>query len=160
MVDWAKVRAAFLAPFPASEVDFRAMKTPQEYKGKMVAPVVAFVDARAIQDRLDDAVGPENWSFVPSVAATKDGAVTAAIGLLTVYGVVKGDIGDCNATERNKASVSDALKRAAVQWGIGRYLYRLPRMYAAFVQKGKDWRLADGELERLRGLLPQEKVMK
>lgn len=153
-IDWQTVRAALAAPFAPCEVEFRAMLTPREYQGGYTAPVAAYVDARAIQDRLDDVVGPQFWSFIPQVAATANGAVTAAIGLLSVHGVVKGDIGDAEATERNKASVSDALKRAAVQWGIGRYLYKLPKMYARFVKKGKDWKLADGELERLRGLLP------
>src|SRR5690606_5926758 len=34
--------------------------------------------------------------------------------------------------DRRKAAVSDALKRAAVKFGIGRYLYRLPQQWVDY----------------------------
>jgi hypothetical protein len=34
--------------------------------------------------------------------------------------------------DRTKAAFSDALKRAAVKFGIGRYLYRLPQLWADY----------------------------
>lgn len=58
-------------------------------------------------------------------------SVATVKGRLTVLGVTREDIGE--AGEGNlgtlKAASSDALKRCAVQFGIGRYLYDLPKQW-------------------------------
>lgn len=155
-LNWSEIRAALAAPFPITDIDFRPIGEPREYKGQMTAPVGAYVDARAVQDRLDDEIGMENWELQITPAATKDGKVTAAVASLFIHGKCKSDIGDCSGDEASKGSASDSLKRAAVQWGIGRYLYRLPDMYAVVEQRaGKNWRLAKGEADRLRKTLPK-----
>jgi hypothetical protein len=52
---------------------------------------------------------------------------------LTVMGVTKEDAGEASQEDEPlKSAVSDALKRAAVHFGIGRYLYYLPRVWAPF----------------------------
>lgn len=147
-IDWQ----ALGAPFPPKDVSFRIQTTPKD--GQTRALVVAYVDARAVADRLDEICGKEGWSFdwQPILTGTVDGkpAVLAAKGILTIGGVSKSDVGDAGDTEPTKASVSDSLKRAAVLWGIGRYLYDMPRMYAETVKHGRSTYLADGEEARLR----------
>src|SRR5581483_5898395 len=78
---------------------------------------------------LDDVVGVENWQdkydFLP------DGSVVCRLRLkLGGRWITKTDVGSPSeqpdSGDRVKAAVSDALKRAAVKFGIGRYLYRLP----------------------------------
>jgi len=44
---------------------------------------------------------------------------------LLIFGKARSDVGTPANTEPVKSAYSDALKRAAVQWGIGRYLYSL-----------------------------------
>src|SRR5262245_21951395 len=44
------------APFPADEVQFK----PQVVKGNR-ALAIAYIDARAVMDRLDAVVGVQNW---------------------------------------------------------------------------------------------------
>src|SRR5208283_5312845 len=45
---------------------------------------------------------------------------------------VGGASGQPDPGDRRKAAFSDALKRAAVKFGIGRYLYRLPNQWADY----------------------------
>lgn len=147
-IDWA----ALNAPFPSKDVSFRIQSAPKE--GQTRALVVAYVDARAVGERLDEICGKDGWSFdwQPVLTGNVGGkpAVLAAKGILTIGGVSKADVGDAGDTEPTKASVSDSLKRAAVLWGIGRYLYDMPRMYAEAEKFGQSWYLKRGEEDRLR----------
>ena len=81
----------------------------------------SYVDARAVAQRLDDVVGPGGWNFTVDVAASD-----VVKGSLAIGGVVREDIGYPNSdddAEPYKSAVSDALKRCAVLFGIGRHLY-------------------------------------
>jgi len=112
----------FKEPFAANVIHWRPGSTNKD-KTKCIA--LAYVDARDVMKRLDEVVGPENW---------KDSYEEFASGRLicTLYIRIDGEwigksdgAGD-SAIEGAKGGISDALKRAAVRWGIGRYLYYLP----------------------------------
>ena len=49
--------------------------------------------------------------------------------------------------KRVKGGLSNAMKRAGVQWGIGRYLYKLPTTFAIFGADGRKTRI-EGEVHR------------
>jgi len=86
---------------------------------------VAYVDARQVQDKLDDVVGAENWQTKYEAI---DGQLFCHLGIYnedTHEWVWKSDTGTESMAEKEKGQVSDAFKRAAVQWGIGRFLYSL-----------------------------------
>ena len=120
------VQRRLQAPFSAHLVGWRAAAFN---KDRSRALLLAYVDARAVQDRLD-AICPDGWSFELTVI---EGAASPTVkGRLTVLGVTREDIGGAGEGERGtlKAAASDALKRCAVQFGIGRYLYDLPRTWA------------------------------
>lgn len=113
------------APFSAHLVGWRAAAFN---KDRSRAMLLAYIDARAVQDRLD-AICPDGWSYELSVV---EGAATPTVkGRLTVLGVTREEIGEAGEGEFGtlKAAASDALKRCAVQFGIGRYLYDLPRQW-------------------------------
>src|SRR5215216_3819262 len=121
-VDVNAIAQALAAPFEVNEVKFK----PQTVSGNR-ALAVPFVDARMIQDRLDDVMGPANWqgTFNP----LPDGSVVCRLSLrLGGEWITKEDVGGQSEQpdegDRRKAAFSDALKRAAVKFGIGRYLYR------------------------------------
>lgn len=100
---------------------------PYKYKPQSVkfgkATMVAYIDARDVQDLLDEVVGPENWQTDFRVINEN---MFAGIGVKTESGWVwKWDCGVESNVEVEKGEASDAFKRAAVQWGIGRFLYRL-----------------------------------
>ena len=100
------------------------------------ATALAYVTNRAIQQRLDDVVGPENWknefrewhggSTLCGIGIrVREKAGCESCGLLPAEWVTKWDGADDTHMEATKGGLSDSMKRAAVQWGIGRYLYRL-----------------------------------
>jgi hypothetical protein len=55
--------------------------------------------------------------------------------------------------EAEKGGLSDAFKRAAVHWGIGRYLYRLDSPWVAIEQAGKSYKIAESERGKLMAVL-------
>jgi hypothetical protein len=121
--DLKAVALALAAPFDPAEVKWKA----QVVSGNR-AMVVAFVDARVIQDRLDDVVGVMGWQ--DAYETLPDGAVTCRLKIrVGQRWITKMDVGGQSEQpdegDRRKAAFSDALKRAAVKFGIGRYLYRL-----------------------------------
>jgi hypothetical protein len=53
--------------------------------------------------------------------------------------------------EAEKGEASDAFKRAAVKWGIGRFLYDLPEMRLKVAKSGKSYQPADEQGNALYG---------
>jgi hypothetical protein len=132
-------------PFPVEKISFKVQTKPSENGNSLI---VAYIDARVVMDRLDDVVGGE-WS--DSYAAAVSGGLECS---LTVLGVTRRDVGkDDNENEQEKSAYSDAFKRAAVKFGVGRFLYDLPKMWAKVRPIGKTFVLADGEESRLRAMV-------
>jgi hypothetical protein len=90
----------------------------QSVNGKK-AICVPYLDARAVHERLDLVVGRGNWQNTYDA----DSGV-ASIGIL-IDGEWrwKSDVGTVSKQDPIKGKASDAFKRAAVLWGIGRDLY-------------------------------------
>jgi hypothetical protein len=130
-IDWQ----ALAAPFSDEDLEWRGHGKPTS-NGKLL--VLPYVTNRAIQQRLDDVVGPDKWSNAFHVGP--QGGVLCTITLLTDSGPIsKTDGADNTDIEAIKGGLSDAMKRAAVQWGIGRYLYSLPKYFIAKDDTGKCW---------------------
>jgi hypothetical protein len=121
--------------------------------------VVAYIDARDVMERLDDVVGPDNWSFDWTPVCIVNGEVVVAKGSLTVCGITRSDVGEAGDIEKSKASISDSLKRSAVHFGIARHLYDLGAQYAAIDSNGnilpqEKARLNDLLIARINGTMP------
>ncbi|HEX4588957.1 MAG TPA: Rad52/Rad22 family DNA repair protein, partial [Gemmataceae bacterium] len=124
------ITQALSAPFDLKEVKFK----PQMVQGDR-ALALAYVDARVIQDRLDDVLGVEGWQDEYEVLP--DNSVICRLRLkIGGEWVTKMDVGgpseQPDGGDRIKAAFSDALKRAAVKFGVGRYLYRLPSQWVDY----------------------------
>lgn len=105
-------------------------------KNKPSASCVAYIDARDVMKLLDEVVGAENWQD-----DYKDlgGQIFAGIGIKTNGGWVwKWDTGSESNIEKEKGQASDSFKRAAVKWGIGRFLYDLEIKYVETNEPKKD----------------------
>lgn len=104
------------APTPAEEV-----KQRQGPGGK----TLDYIDARFVMDRFDAAVGPGNWQ--DRYELLPGGSVQCGIGVRNPNAdddwIWKWDVGDQSDIEPTKGAYSDAFKRAAVKWGVGRDLY-------------------------------------
>lgn len=82
---------------------------------------VPYQDARDVQRVLDHVVGPENWT---NEALSVGGKMYMNLGIrIGDDWVYKTDVGTESNIEKTKGEASDALKRAAVMWGIFRNLY-------------------------------------
>lgn len=142
-INWQLLRD----PFPAEDVRWRIQQSGSA-SGKPWAQVMAYLTNRAIQARLDEVIGPDRWCN--HFREGPGGGVICGISILVDNGewVEKWDGADSTDVEAVKGGLSDAMKRAAVQWGIGRYLYGLGVGFAQVCAKGtpgsKNARLKDG----------------
>ena len=86
------------------------------------ASCVAYIDARDCQDILDQVCGQENWQ---TIYYESSGLLFCKVGIKIEEDewVWKSDTGSESNVEKDKGHVSDAFKRACVNWGIGRFLY-------------------------------------
>jgi hypothetical protein len=128
---------ALSGPFDPREVKFK----PAVVSGNR-ALALAYVDARVIQDRLDEVLGVAGWQ--DEYECLPDGSVVCRLRLrLGDEWITKMDVGGPSEQpdegDRRKAAFSDALKRAAVKFGVGRYLYRLPQQWCDYDPKKKQF---------------------
>lgn len=144
-IDYARLKA----PLPPDAIEWRVGRAGSGDAG-VWAKVLAYMTSRAVQDRLDDVVGPENWRVEYRMVGD---ALSCGIGVrVGDEWVWKWDgAGHLSASDglsesdATKGDFSNAMKRAAVQWGIGRYLYRLPEGWANVHDNGAHYgRLKDG----------------
>ncbi|MBY3073441.1 hypothetical protein HFO71_24310 [Rhizobium laguerreae] len=108
------------AEFPRDAISWRAQSVTKDGTKAMA---LAYIDARDVMDRLDDVCGSENWQDRYEFHGTR----TICYLSIRVDGewVTKADGAGDSDVEAEKGAISDALKRAAVKWGIGRYLYSI-----------------------------------
>lgn len=130
-----EIREALAAPFPASELKWK----PQKVSGER-ALAVAYIDCRAVQNRLDDVLGIANWQ--EDIVPMGDGSALCKLSLrISGEWITRCDVGSPSQQpdegDRRKAAVSDALKRAAVKFGVGRYLYAIPVQWCPYDAESK-----------------------
>lgn len=157
------IRERLAAPFPASDIEFRAGATNKE-KTKCLA--LAYLTARAVQERLDDVLGIDGWydTYRPGPG----GGVLCALSVrIDGEWITKEDVADNSDIEPVKGGVSDALKRAAVKFGIGRYLYKLDSVWVPCQERGRSvvikesprlpaWALPRGDGSKPQTLMAEE----
>lgn len=139
---------ALSAPFPPDRVSWRVGSTT---KDKSRGLALAFIDARDVYDRLDAVAGPANWQLRYTHADKK---TVCEIGLrIGEEWVWKANGAGDSDVEAEKGALSDAAKRAAVLWGIGRYLYDLESPWVELEPKGQSYIIKPSEMGKLRTLL-------
>jgi len=125
-------------PFPESDIEWRVDRGGKTSNGKLWAFVLAYVTNRAVQERLDTVVSGFNWSN--KLIETPSGGKLCGIGIRSDDQsdfVWKWDGSDNTNYAAFKGGLSGAMKRAAVQWGIGRYLYNIEQSWANIHDNGK-----------------------
>ena len=137
---------ALCMPFAAEEIDWRVGSTTQD-KSKGMA--LAYIDARAVMDRLDSVCGPENWQCNYSQGVGT--SIVCNLGLRMPNGdwIWKADGAGATDVEGEKGMLSDALKRAAVRVGVGRYLYQMDSPWVALEPAGRSFKIPDTERKKL-----------
>jgi hypothetical protein len=110
--------------FEPNDIEWRLQQCGKGSNGKIWGMALAYVTNRAIMNRLDEVCGPENWKN--EFKAAPDGGILCGISIkVGDEWVTKWDGAENTDIEAVKGGLSGAMKRAAVQWGIGRYLYKL-----------------------------------
>jgi hypothetical protein len=128
------------APIQPNEIEWRVQSVTST--GKMI--VVPYINNRCVMQRFDSAFGPTNWTsefreitngFICrlTVHYTDDHEAV----LKTIY---REDGASKTNIEPEKGGISDAMKRAAVQFGLGRCLYDYPKVFIECNEKYiPDW---------------------
>lgn len=99
-------------------------------KNKPSAACVAYIDARQVAARLDEACVQgliEGWERAHEVI--NDNLYCHLSLWIDGRKYTRSDCGVESQTEGEKGESSDAFKRAAVNWGIGRFLYDMDVQY-------------------------------
>ena len=111
------------APTPKEEIKWR-----EGPRGRQLA----YVDARYVMDVLDRVCGPENWQCKYDWSDGKRLVFTIGIRVSgSGEWIWKADGAGETDIEGEKGAFSDAFKRAAVRFGVGRDLYHLQSQKAA-----------------------------
>jgi len=146
----AEASGWLLRPFPQGAVELKPTATTQDKSRALASP---YVDMRCYYSRLDKICGPESWSS--SITLSDRGAVCA----LTIFGVTKSATGDYPIDPRDENVVtsaeSQAFKRACSAFGLGRYLYSLPQVWAAYDEKKKQIIDVAGVVKEMYASLPK-----
>lgn len=120
-------------PFSKDDVHWRLGATNRE---KTSGIALAYIDARHVMERLDQVVGVANWQR--EYFNSGNGNTCCRVGLLLDGDWVwKADGAGATDVEGDKGAFSDAFKRAAVNWGVGRYLYTLGTTWVPIEAKGR-----------------------
>ena len=130
-------------PFNAKEIEWKIQVTSQDKKRGMA---VAYMDARAVQKRLDEVVGAFNWKNVYSL--WHDNSQICGISIFNDdrnEWVTKFDGAENSDIEPIKGGLSDSFKRAATVWGIGRYLYEIEGVWVEIEPKGKSFAIQQNQ---------------
>lgn len=132
--------ADLCAPFPQEDVEWRVSRAGIGKNGTFCF-VFCYITARAVQQRLDDVCGPENWQ-VGCPVELNTGKPAFAVGISIRIGedwITKWDVAEPTNIQPAKGGFSGsvakggfsgAVKRAGAQWGIGRYLYHIDELFA------------------------------
>ena len=108
-----KIERALKRPFPVAKLRWR--------KGQGGSGELVYITARDVMDRLDDVFNVDGWQ------TRYDFIGNRMICNLSAYidgeWITKADGADDSNIEGAKGGISDSLKRAAVLFGVGRYLY-------------------------------------
>ena len=149
--DAKTIREELTRPFAPEDLEWRIQVTSKDKTSGLAIP---YVTNRAIQDRLDEVVGPENWynDYKPWHG---NGKKDAQICGISIYFEGKGFITKWDGAEDSdiepiKGGLSDSMKRSAVQWGIGRVLYKMTKpLWVKIEQKGNSYVICDTERPKL-----------
>lgn len=120
VLSWPEAVAILMEPFPESEIEWRVAR--ETHDGQV--QVLAYLDARMVERRLDDVFGPFGWGT--RVTYGPGGVIGCELSVQLPSGewITKSNCADATDIEAAKGGYSTAFKRAAAHGlGIGRYLY-------------------------------------
>jgi hypothetical protein len=137
------------APFKPEEIEWRVGSTTQDKKKGMA---LAYIDARLVMERLDAVCGPDGWQCRYLAIGEKKTCCEIGVRVGEQW-IWKADGSGDTDVEGEKGAFSDSFKRAAVKWGIGRYLYDVSSPWVELEPAGRSFKIKDSEFGKLRAAL-------
>lgn len=137
----SEVIAKLSEPFDPKDIEWRLGQVNVRDGQVSSAIAFAYITRTAVLRRLDEVLGPHNWrvEYREWHPERKDNEIAQLCGIsVKIDGewITKWDAAADTDFEGVKGGISDALKRAATCWGIGRYLYDLPEGWVRIVERG------------------------
>jgi hypothetical protein len=129
-----RIQRDLCQPFSANDLEWR-VQASGAFNGNIWCRVLAYITNRAIQQRLDNTVGVFGWKneFSPLPNSVGNGSLCGISIKADGEWITKYDGADNTQIEATKGGLSGSMKRAAVQFGIGRYLYDVEAHYAEVI---------------------------
>lgn len=122
-------------PFSQEKIEYKVGATNQE---KTMGLALAYIQARGIQDRLDEVVGFSNWKV--SYTELQGGFLCSLSLRIDGEWIEKQDGSQNTEFEAIKGGISSAFKRVASSgWGIGRFLYDIDSQWFPIRKVGKGY---------------------
>lgn len=132
-MDAQNILNALRRPFHQSKVRWRC---GARTKDKTKAIPLAYVDAREVMGRLDEVFGLDWECSYP--LATESGLLICEISVtIGDRKITRSNGAGDTEVEAEKGKASDAFKRAAVLFGVGKYLYSIPNTWMEIDNFGK-----------------------
>lgn len=122
-----KIQAALCEPFEEHDIEWRVQQSgvSGQNKDRPWVIVIPYLTNRAVQQRLDDVLGFDGWENSYQEAQSGKGYLCTLKIRIGDKWITKQDGAEYTQVEPLKGALSGAMKRVAVQFGIGRYLYSL-----------------------------------
>ena len=150
-------------PFPAEDIEWFIGATTKDKTKGMAVP---FITNRAVMERLDSICGPDGWSNEYRTLGERDiydsnnqftGKKSSQMCGISIWSetqhtwITKWDGAEESDIEAIKGSLSSAMKRAGVQWGIGRYLHYLESPWVEIEPQGRSYKIKSNQQILLPG---------
>lgn len=135
-LDWKEIAKKLQAPFAPDDIEWKP-QTSGANSDRAYVLAVPYITNRAIQKRLDEVFGVFGWENTYKPTPDGKGYLCGITLHNQDKSVTKWDGSECTHIEPLKGALSGSMKRAAVQLGIGRYLYQLPEFWATAVPIGQ-----------------------
>lgn len=119
-----------LRPFDEDDIQWRVQRAGISAAGHPYVIVIPYVSNRAIQKRLDEVFGVLGWENLYKPTPDGKGFLCGITVHENNKSITKWDGAEYTNIEPLKGALSDSMKRSAVQFGIGRYLYHLEPVFA------------------------------
>jgi hypothetical protein len=128
---------ALAAPFSAEDIEWRT-QSASDNNGKIQLMIVPYLDSRAVMNRLDQVCGTNWQTHFDKIEVGGKEAFQCRLSIrIDGEWITRTDAAESTDRESVKGGHSNALKRAAVQWGIGRYLYDCPKFWVPLLDRGE-----------------------
>jgi len=135
-------------PILPDEIEWKVQSYSKDKSGKVTKTIIVpYIQVRAVMDRFDAAFGPLGWKS--SFRDIGDGFICTLSVFDGENWISKEDGANKTTIEPVKGGISDSMKRAAHQFGLGRGLYNYPKVFLT----GEFRYIPDEAIKRLNNMV-------